>query len=159
MQNEAECYMPTWQLTTILDDFNFSHVIRKTPGKKLKTKTQKKYKTELPNTCNQLIYNQIKVQSKKDSSTSCKLETITFSFSILAFDSFCEIFTSIPEFSDFSSCNKIVFVTTTKWETVLLFRFCFFFQEFSEIINVCRFTYLMIKKRNFRVSFGNLRWR
>ena len=42
----------------------------------------KKYKTDLPNTCNQLIYNQIKVQSKKDSRTSCKLETITFSFSI-----------------------------------------------------------------------------
>ena len=68
-------------MTTILDDFNFSHAIRKTPGKKLKTKTQNKYKTELPNTCNQLYYNQIKVQSKKDSSTSCKLETITFSFS------------------------------------------------------------------------------
>ena len=35
----------------------------------------------MPNTCNQLIYNQIKIQSKKDSNKSCKLETITFSFS------------------------------------------------------------------------------
>ena len=73
--------MPTWQLATILDDFNFSHAIRKTPGKKLKTRSQQiqnwKLKTELPNTCNQLIYNQIKVRSKKDSSTSCKLETIS----------------------------------------------------------------------------------
>ena len=81
------CYMPIWQLTTILDDFIFSHVIKKTPGKKLKTRTQQiqnweKCKTELPNTYNQLIYNQINVQSKKDSSTPCKLEKITFSFSI-----------------------------------------------------------------------------
>ena len=40
LQNEAECYMPIRLLTTILDDFKFSHAIRKTPGKKLKTKTQ-----------------------------------------------------------------------------------------------------------------------
>ena len=54
--------MPIWQLTTILDDFNFSYAIKKTPEKKLKTRTQQKKirekcKTEFINMCNQLIYN------------------------------------------------------------------------------------------------------
>ena len=73
---------------TIDNHLRWLQLFRKTPGKKLKTRTQQiqnweKCKTELPNTCNQLIYNQVNVQSKKDSSTSCKLEKITFSFSIL----------------------------------------------------------------------------